>query len=136
MKKRNFTKVLSSLLALIMVISTPAYVFANEAPQGADAPVYIPLRLAFEGSGAVVGWDNGNVIVQYNGDEFIFVSGSTSAYRNGSSFQLHHPIVIVEGRAKISFNDAAFLYSDAGELSQAVATALPLMDMFMYLACP
>ena len=133
MKRRNFTKALSSLLALIMAMSTPAHVFANETPQGADA-AYIPLRLAFEGTGAVVGWDNGNVIVQHNGNEYIFASGSTSAYRNGSSFQLNHPIAIVEGRAKIAFEDAAFLFSDAGELSQTVATAvstsLQLMDMF------
>jgi len=133
MKKRNYTKVLSSLLALIMVISTAVPVFASEAQQGADV-AYIPLRLAFEGSGADVGWDNGNITVQHNGDEYIFTSGSTSAYRNGSSFQLHNPIAVVEGRAKISFDDAAFLFGNTGELSQTVATAVTttfqLMEMF------
>ncbi|MCL2619969.1 MAG: serine hydrolase [Defluviitaleaceae bacterium] len=114
--KRFFKKVAAVGLAAVMTVTGGVMAFA--------APGQMGLRWLAESAGAYVDWVDGSVTVDFNGDHWVFTPDQPDAQRNGVDIALSNPIVIDDGRSVITFEDAAFLFADAGEFPQTVATAV------------
>ena len=128
-----FKKAAALCLAAVMTFTGAHFAFADTTEaQDTAAAVYIPLRMAFESAGAVVDWDNGSVLVQYDEKDFVFVINGSHGYKNGNPFDLNFPVILVNERSMISYFDVAFLFGDAEALPlarmTAIATAFQLMD--------
>ena len=124
-------------LALVIALVLSSITMVHAAPAEELPHDMLPMRMAFESAGATVSFSNANrtVTVNHNGDVFVFHVGSREATLNGEAFELYHPVIIHQSRARISYDDIAFLFEgDAAILPEtkrnAVISAFVLAEMF------
>ena len=126
--KKFMKKSVASALAATMLFASVFPV----AAQAIEMPQYVPIRSFFEAVGAEVDWVDSQVIVSINGDEWVLTPGTKEAMLNSEEMTLASPVTLADGRAMISFDDAALLFAGASDFPQtavtAVLTATQLME--------
>ncbi|MCL2620317.1 MAG: serine hydrolase [Defluviitaleaceae bacterium] len=99
--KRFLKKLTAVGLTAVMFVTGGVMAFAQTAN--------LPLRQSFEAVGAVVDWDNGQVIVEIGGYRWVLTPDASHAQQDGHDVALYTPITLVDGRTLISADDLSLI---------------------------
>ncbi|MCL2216154.1 MAG: serine hydrolase [Defluviitaleaceae bacterium] len=130
--KRLIKKVTAVIMAMLMLFASVTVAHGASGAQGE-----LPLRAVFEDVGAFVDWVDGIImVVMPNGDEWAITPGGAAATLNSESVELVAPVIIIDGRAFISYADAMLLLgvsgpAPRGELALTIETAMATAPAFM-----
>ena len=129
---RKFLKTTTAILIIAAMMLTWALV-AGAVEQVDENPQYIPLGMAFNYAGGYAVWDEESfcILAYFESDEYTYFLYSSDALKNGEDITLSFSIYEENGRAFISYYDAAFLFEDeSGEYSMTIMTTV-LTTMYL-----
>lgn len=71
---------------------------------------YIPLRFIKEQKNGTIEWNNGEILIDYNGNAVKLYPNSTEYYENSAKKELQKPIKLIDGTSYISAVDYAEIF--------------------------
>ena len=128
-------RLLKTTTAIIIIAAMAlTWAIAAVAVEQTDAnPQYMPLGLAFNYAGGHAVWDEENfcILAYFGSDAYTYFLYSRDALKNSEPITLSFSIYEENGRAFISYYDAAFLFEDeSGDYNATIMTAV-LTSMYL-----
>jgi len=78
-----------------------------------DEATYIPLRFIKEQKNGQIEWNNGEILIDYNGNEVKLYPNSKEFYENSAKKELKYPIKLIDGTSYIGAEDYAEIFGVA-----------------------